>query len=196
VGQSSAHIARARSSTNAVWAPNSANHVDTVGAMSSQATSTECSACSRSVTRYVVTVRPFRCARRCRQGSRKRLLLVETGAETDRERTEAAAEGSAGAFLPICRPAWPSDLRTTMPTTANTQASSPRLDPVGRRTSPTRPFLSAEVGREEPTGHRRAAVGFGPEFDARQTGETRGHVAIEARGSDVLNNPVLRYNLT
>lgn len=71
-----------------------------------------------------------------------------------------------------------------------------RVDTVGRRTSLRRPLLSAEVGQEEPTGHRPAAVGFGPQFNARQTGETLGHVAIEARGSDVLDNPVLRHHLT
>ena len=57
-------------------------------------------------------------------------------------------------------------------------------------------FCSVEVGREQPTGHPSAAVGLGPELNARQTGETLGHVAIEARGSDVVDNPVLRNHLT
>jgi hypothetical protein len=67
---------------------------------------------------------------------------------------------------------------------------------VGRRNSPETSDLSVQVRRQKPAGHPPAAVGFGPELNARQTGETLGHVAIEARGSDVVDNPVLGHHLT
>ncbi len=57
-------------------------------------------------------------------------------------------------------------------------------------------FWSAQVRRQKPAGNRLAAVGFVSKFDAGQTREPVGHIAIEARGSDVVENPVLRNHPT
>jgi hypothetical protein len=66
---------------------------------------------------------------------------------------------------------------------------------VGRRNSPEAPDLSDQVRRQKPAGNRLAAVGFVSKFDAGQTREPVGHIAVEAGGRDVVDNPVLGHHL-